>query len=201
MSAALPLPGDLERRISSLEDHAADRGAQVRALAALVGYLDGTAPDPESRGNGALAPVFRAWRWASHKIAHRAPRNGAKSPSPTTTTDPDERHPMSLIRSTQPLGPSTAATTDDHGPYPDRKGDATMTTRPRRPRKQEPGYGLKPRALQRRALLHFMQKPCRRHEARRGDPCWTLPSGTVPGAEHIAVCGPRIDAAKNGGRR
>lgn len=90
----------------------------------------------------------------------------------------------------------------------DEKDDSMTTittpapTTTRRPRKeQEPGHGLTPRARQRRTLLRFMTTGCREHHARSGEPCWVLPSGVVLGAEHMAVCGPRIRRATSGGQR
>lgn len=42
----------------------------------------------------------------------------------------------------------------------------------------------------RRQFEGYMDKPCTRHHATIGQPCWQLPS------DSMAVCGPRMGVAK-----
>lgn len=57
-------------------------------------------------------------------------------------------------------------------------------------------------ATSRRGLALVLSAPCTRHEARSGEPCWTMPGdGNLSAQPHIGVCGRRITAAYRSGHR
>lgn len=61
----------------------------------------------------------------------------------------------------------------------------------------EPPTGLGRRANVRRgAWFAFLVKPCPRHGARAGEPCWVLPPSYSTGGEVKALCGARIGLTK-----
>lgn len=47
------------------------------------------------------------------------------------------------------------------------------------------------RATRRRAFLVVLDRPCRTHHARAGQPCWTIP-GAFTLTDVRAVCGVRV---------
>lgn len=59
------------------------------------------------------------------------------------------------------------------------------------------GHSLHIRAAYRRAFNHVLTRPCRRHDAKAGQACWTMPDDVATPAkgQHVAVCGARIAAA------
>lgn len=59
---------------------------------------------------------------------------------------------------------------------------------------------LSVRAEYRRALHAYVKTACKAHQARAGEPCWTIPRTSGP-APSEAVCGARIEATKKEARR
>lgn len=60
----------------------------------------------------------------------------------------------------------------------------------------QPPSDLEARAKARRVLLAVMAVPCPKHDAKVGQPCWTVPTdSSTTRLEHQGMCGARVTAS------